>query len=320
MVMIAVTGANGELGRRVVARLAKMGVRQRLIVRNPEKAPRLPGAEVAVASGYGNAAAMGRALQGVETLFLISAYDRFGVVRDAIMQGKAPPAYDRVQQHCTAADAAAAVGVRRIVYLSAMGAAPDATFILAHDHYFTEEHIRNIGVEYTFLRMSLYTDQVPVMVSDGGIIRGPGGGGRAAWVTRDDIADVAAVVLTESGEHEGMTYDVTGPEAITLAETAEKLSFATGQKITYQMQTPHEARQTRTTSGMDKFEAERRAKTGSGLSDYDVEVFVTHFLQIATGELSKVSDTVPKLTGHQAQSLSEYLQTHPESYKHLLLH
>jgi uncharacterized protein YbjT (DUF2867 family) len=168
--------------------------------------------------------------------------------------------------------------------------------------------------------MTLYTDHVPVMISDGGIIRGPGGEGRAAWVTRDDIADVAAVVLTESGEHEGMTYDVTGPEAITLTETAEKLSFATGQKITYQAQTPHEARLTRATSGMDKFEAERRAKTGSGLSDYDVEVFVTYFLQIATGELSKVSDTVPRLTGHQAQSLSEYLQKHPESYQHLLPH
>ncbi len=318
--MIAVTGATGELGGRVVARLAKMGVRQRLIVRNPAKAPRLPGAEVAVASAYGNAAAMGRALQGVETMLLIPAHDNFGVVKDAVMQGKAPPAYDRLQEQCTAADAAAAVGVRRIVYISFISSAPDATFVLAHDHYYTEEHIRNIGVDYTFLRMTLYTDHVPVMISDGGIIRGPGGEGRAAWVTRDDIADVAAVVLTESGEHEGMTYDVTGPEAITLTETAEKLSFATGQKITYQAQTPHEARLTRATSGMDKFEAERRAKTGSGLSDYDVEVFVTYFLQIATGELSKVSDTVPRLTGHQAQSLSEYLQKHPESYQHLLPH
>jgi len=131
---------------------------------------------------------------------------------------------------------------------------------------------------------------------------------------------VAAIVLSESGEHEGETYDVTGREAITLTETAEQLSFATGRKITYQAQTPHEARLTRATSGMDKFEAERRAKIGSGLNDYDVEVFVTHFLQIATGELSKVSDTVPRLTGHQAQSLSEYLQTHPESYQHLLPH
>jgi NAD(P)H dehydrogenase (quinone) len=316
--MIAVTGASGKLGRRVAARLAQMGVRQRLIVRDPDKAPRLPGAEVAVASAYGNAAAMGHALHGVETLFLISAHDRFEVVKNAVMQGKAPPDYDRLREQCTAADAAAAVGVQRIVYLSFMNSAPDATFILARDHYYTEEHIRHIGVSFTFLRPSLYTEDVPVMVSAGGVIRGPGGEGRAAWVTHDDIADVAAIVLKESGEHDGETYDITGPEAITLTETAEKLSFATGRKITYQAQTPHEARLTRTTSGMDKFEAERRAKTGSGLSDDDVEMFVTHFMQIATGELAAVSDTVPRLTGHRAQSLSEYLQKHLESWQHLL--
>ncbi|MGD0795518.1 MAG: SDR family oxidoreductase [Dehalococcoidales bacterium] len=318
--MIGVTGASGELGGRVAARLAKMGVRQRLIVRNPDKTPRLPGAEVAVAPAYGDAAAMGRALHGVETLFLVSAHDKFGVDQNAIMHGKAPPAYDRLREQCTAADAAAAIGVRRIVYLSFMSAAPDATFILSHDHYYTEEHIRHIGVDFTFLRMSLYTDHVPVIISDDGVIRGPGGEGRAAWVTRDDIAEVAAIVLTQGGEHDGETYDVTGPEALSLTEAAEKLSFATGRKITYQMQTPHEARLTRTTSGMDKFEAERRAKNGTGLSDYDVEVFVTHFMQIATGELSAVSDTVPRLTGHKAQSLSEYLQKHPESYQHLLAH
>ncbi len=315
--MIAVTGANGEVGRRVAARLSSMGVNQRLIVRDAEHAPRLPGAEVAVASAYGDAAAMGRALRGVDTMFLIAARDLFGVVQNALMQGKAPPPYDRLQQQITAVDAAAAVGVGRIVYLSFMNSAPDATFILSHDHYYTEEHIRALGLPFTFLRMSLYAEHVPVMVSAGGVIRAPAGEGRAAWVTRDDIADVAAVVLTRDG-HDGLTYDVTGPEAITLAETAEILSSATGRKIAYQAQTPHEARMTRATSGMDKYEAERRAKTGSGLSDYDVEVFVTHFLQIATGELANVSDTVPRLTGHRAQSLAEYLKQHPESYQHLL--
>ena len=58
--------------------------------------------------------------------------------------------------------------------------------------------------------------------------------------------------------------------------------------------------------------------TGHGLDDYEVEVFITHFLQIATGELAVVSDTVPKLTEHPAQSLADYLQQHPESYAHLL--
>jgi NAD(P)H dehydrogenase (quinone) len=149
------------------------------------------------------------------------------------------------------------------------------------------------------------------------VIRAPAGKGRAAWVTRDDIADVAVAVLTGNG-HEGCMYDVTGPEALTMDETAERLSTAVGRKIVYQPQTPQEARNTRSTSRLEKYEAERRMLTGHGLDDYEVEVFVTHFLQIAAGELAQVSDTLPKLTGHPAQSLMEYLQQHPESYRHLL--
>jgi uncharacterized protein YbjT (DUF2867 family) len=148
-------------------------------------------------------------------------------------------------------------------------------------------------------------------------MRVPAGEGRAAWVTRDDIADVAVSVLTGTG-HEGHTYDVTGPEALTMDETAGQLSAAVGRKIVYQAQTPREARDTRSTSRLEEFEAERRMLTGHGLNDYEVEVFVTHFLQIANGELDKISGAVPELTGHPAQSLKEYLQQHPESYSHLL--
>jgi uncharacterized protein YbjT (DUF2867 family) len=198
-----------------------------------------------------------------------------------------------------------------------MNAAPDATFILAHDHFHTEEHIRALGMPFTFLRASLYTDNVPQCISADGIIRAPAGNGRAAWVTRDDIADVAVAVITGEG-HSGRTYDVTGPEALTMAETAERLSVAFKRKIVYQAQTPEEARTTRSTSRLEEYESERRMLTGQGLDDYEVEVFVTHFLQIAMGDLARVSDAVPALTGHPAQSLAEYLRQHPESCRHLL--
>jgi len=103
-----------------------------------------------------------------------------------------------------------------------------------------------------------------------------------------------------------------------MAETAERLSAALGRKITYHAQTPQEARTTRSTSRLEKFEAERRMLTGHGLDEYEVDVFVTHFLQIATGDLANVSNTVPELTGHPAQSLEHYLSQHPDSYGHLL--
>jgi len=103
-----------------------------------------------------------------------------------------------------------------------------------------------------------------------------------------------------------------------MAETAERLTAVLGRKISYQAQTPQEARSTRSTSRLEKFEAERRRLTGTGLSEWEVEVFVPHFLQIARGDLAVVSNAVPDMTGHAAQSLEGYLRQHPESYRHLL--
>lgn len=315
--MIAVTGAAGELGRRVAVRLARLGISQRLIVRNSSQAFYLPGAEIAQAPSYGDLAAMSSALKGIDKVFLISARDRFGIAHVSAKNHVPPPAYDRLQQHMAAVDAAMAAGVKHIIYLSMLNAAPDATFILSHDHFGTEEYIRASGVPFTFLRASLYADNVPQSVSADDVIRAPAGEGRAAWVARDDIADVAVAVLTGTG-HSARTYSVTGPEALTMAETAGILSTAVKRKIVYQAQTPQEARTTRSTSRLEKYETERRILTGRGLDDYEVEVFVTHFLQIANGELAEVSHAVPELTGRPAKSLAQYLQQHPESCRHLL--
>jgi hypothetical protein len=103
-----------------------------------------------------------------------------------------------------------------------------------------------------------------------------------------------------------------------MAETAERLSLATGRKISYQAQTPHEVRFLRNSSRLDEWEANRRELTGSGITDYEVEVWISHYLQMATGEAATVSDAALSLTGHPAQTLADYLDEHPESYRHLL--
>jgi uncharacterized protein YbjT (DUF2867 family) len=177
--LIAVTGATGEVGSRVVTRLAERGATQRLVVRDPGRAPRDPPGEIRQASGYG-------ALQGADTVFLIPAAE----------------AADRVEQHIAAVDAAVEAGVRRIVYLSWFGAGPEATFTLARDHWHTEEHIRASGVDWAFLRMNLYMDFIPTMVAADGTIRGPAGDGTLAAVLRDDVAAAAVSVLI-SEEHLG---------------------------------------------------------------------------------------------------------------------
>lgn len=310
--MFAITGATGEVGRRVAAGLAKRGLGQRLVVRDPTRAPQLPGATVFQVSSYSDAKAMGRALTGAKTLFLVSVHDLMGVIIRSIESGRPIPFYDRVQQHVAAVAAAAAVGVERIVYLSFLGAAADATFILSHDHFHTEEFIRSTGMGFTFLRQSLYMDKVPDLVKESDVIRAPAGDGRVAWVSRDDVADTAVEVLTGE-EHDGHTYDITGPDALTMAETAQLLSTALDRKIIYQAQTPPEARRTRTTSRLAEVEARRRELTGVGLTDYEMEVWITHYLQIATGEVSIASEAVPLLCGRPAETLAGYLEKHSEA-------
>src|SRR4051812_4151967 len=104
--LIAVTGATGEVGGRVARRLAANGVAQRLLVRDASRAPQLDDAAVREFPGYHDGEAMRAALDGVHTLLLVPGAE----------------AIDRVQQHYTAVDAAAAAGVARIVYLSFVNA------------------------------------------------------------------------------------------------------------------------------------------------------------------------------------------------------
>jgi len=260
---------------------------------------------------------MGKALSGVDTLFLVSAQEVMGFIKRCQDRNLPVPYYDRLHQHIAAVSAAVAVGVRHIVYLSFMSAEPDATFVCPREHYRTEEFIRSTGVEFTFLRPGLYMDNVPQHVTSDDVIRAPAGRGRVSWIARADIADTVVAVMTGTG-HEGKTYDVTGPEALTMEETAELLSAVLGRKISYQAQTPHEARVGRNMSRMIDHEMARRELTGNGITEPELEGWIHHYLQVATGEAGIVSDTVPRLTGHPAQSVAQYLRNHPESYSHLL--
>jgi uncharacterized protein YbjT (DUF2867 family) len=283
---IGVTGATGGVGGRVARRLADHGVEQRLLVRDETRAPSLEHAEVAVFGGYEDGDGMRRALDGVGTLLLVSAAE--------------DPA--RVLLHKTAVDAAVAAGVRRIVYTSFVGAAPDATFTFARDHFHTEQHIEQSGVAWTFLRHNLYIDFIPLLCPPEGVIRGPADDGRVAAVSRDDIAEVAVAVLTAEG-HGGQAYDITGIEAFTLTEAAAELSRVTGRHIAFEDETLEEARESR---------------KPSGAPDYEIEGWVTSYAAIGAGDLEAVSDCVERFCDREPQRLGDWLRANPESYRHLL--
>jgi NAD(P)H dehydrogenase (quinone) len=270
--MIGITGASGGMGTRVAERLATEPIR--LIVRDAARAPSA-GAEVREASSYGARDEMRAALDGVDTLFLIPARE----------------SADRLEQHFTAVDAAIEAGVERIVYLSFIRRG-DSSFTLGREHFATEDHIRASGAAWVFTRMNLYMDFIPNMIGSDGVIRGPADEGRFAAVLRDDIADAVAAVLADPSSHEGQSYDLTGPEAFTLAEATEEMSRAWGRDISFVDETLEEARASRSVFGAP---------------DWEVEAWISSYVAIANGELSEVSGDVERLAGHPPVSLTDWL-------------
>jgi NAD(P)H dehydrogenase (quinone) len=281
--LVAVTGASGHLGRLVARELSARGVRQRVVTRSPARTPLLDDAEVAIAD-YADVTAMSDALDGVATLFLVSGHE----------------ARDRLDLHRGVVQAAARAGVRRVVYTSFMGAAPQASFTYARDHAHTERAIIDAGIALTALRDSLYADWAPLFVGADGLIRGPAGNGTVAWVARADVARLAVAVLLDD-THAGAIYDVSGPSAIDMDETVRLLSTVTGREISYQAETLDEA---------------RASRAGAG-EDWQIEGWIGSYLAIATGEVGVTSHTIEALTGRRPMAFDEFLRATPEAWAHL---
>ena len=272
---LAVTGSTGYLGGLVARQLADAGSPQRLLVRDLGRAPELERAVPAVVT-YADPVRARAALDGVKTLFMVSAAE----------------AEDRLQQHCTFVDAAAAAGVQHIVYTSFFGAAADSTFTLGRDHFATEERIKASGMDYTFLRDNFYLDFLPLLAGEDGVIRGPSGDGAMAAVARSDIARSAVTVLRDPDLHVGRTYDLTGPEDLSLARAAELLTAGTGRTITFHLETLEEAYDSR---------------ASSGAPGWQVDAWVSTYTAIAAGELAGPTSAVHELTGREPLGLAQFL-------------
>ena len=177
-----------------------------------------------------------------------------------------------------------------------------ATFTFARHHWITEQHIAQVGLPATFLRDSLYVDFFPLLTGADGVIRGPANDGKAGAVARDDVADVAVATLLDEG-HVGKTYDVTGPEALTMSGAAETLSRFAGREVTFVNETMEEA---------------YASRAHYGAPDWEVEGWVTTYAAVAAGELDVVTDTVQRMAGHEPMTLEDFLRDNPDSYQHLL--
>lgn len=219
--MIAITGATGHLGQRVVNHLLETHNAQDLvaIVRNPAKAQTLADKGVQVREAdYGNPTALASALQGVEKLLLISSSE----------------VGQRAVQHRNIIDAAKSACVKLIAYTSLLRA--DTSPLGLHvEHVDTENYLAQSGVPYVLLRNGWYSENymasVPAALEHGAFI-GSAGEGKIASASREDYAEAAAKVLSLDNQA-GKVYELAGDSAWTLAELTEKISALTGKTMVY---------------------------------------------------------------------------------------
>ena len=208
--MIVVTGATGLLGGAVVERLLARQPDEEIgvSVRDPAKAGALADRGVRVRRGdYDDAASLAHAFEGAEQLLLVSA---------------AATGETALRQHRTAIDAARRAGVRRVVYTSHMGANPASAFAPMVDHAAAEALLADSGLAFTALRNGFYAASGRMLLGrafETGEVAAPADG-PVSWTAHDDLADAAAIVLTEEGGFEGPTPPLTGSAALDLAGLA----------------------------------------------------------------------------------------------------
>lgn len=220
--MIAVTGATGHLGQRVIHNLLNTHDAQKIvaIVRNPAKAQQLAEKNVLVRQAdYSDPAALALALQGVEKLLLISSSE----------------VGQRAAQHRNIIDAAKTAGVQLIAYTSLLRA-DTSPLGLHEEHVETENYLAQSGVPFVLLRNGWYSENylasVPAALEHGVFI-GSAGDGKIASATREDYAAAAATVLSLDNQA-GKVYELAGDSAWTLSELADKISTLTGKTVVYQ--------------------------------------------------------------------------------------
>jgi uncharacterized protein YbjT (DUF2867 family) len=276
--MILVTGATGLNGSELVRRLSAKGVRVRALVRTPAKAGSLSGLpNVEIVEGdMAHPETLDGALQGVDRAMLISS-------SDATML--------EVQRNFI--QAAGKAGVKYIVKLSGIMPEIDSPFRFARMHGEIERELEASGMAFTHLRAGeffpSYFRQVRSILAKGALIL-PMEDAKIASIDVGDIAEVAATILTGSG-HQGKIYPLTGPEALGMAEVAEKLSLATGRPIQYINIEPEEARNVNLANGMPLYRA---------------DALFELFAERRRGKESQVSPLIQSVFGWQPTRFDEF--------------
>jgi uncharacterized protein YbjT (DUF2867 family) len=199
-------------------------------------------------------------------------------------------------------DAAKKASVAHLVKLSGIMPELDSDFRFARMHGQIEKHIEASGIAFTHLRagefMQAYFRQIPSIVARGAIML-PMEDARIASIDANDVAAVTVDILTSPG-HEGKIYPLTGPESLTMAEVAERLSNATGTPIRYVNVAPEDA---------------KAAQRAAGFPEYLVEGLGELFAERRRGKESTVSPVIPEVFGWQPTSFLQFATRHAAQFR-----
>jgi uncharacterized protein YbjT (DUF2867 family) len=283
--MILVTGATGIAGSQVVRALLEQRHDVRAFVRDRDRARGLLGDSVELVQGdFADPHSLHAALDGVRDVFLSGADDP-----------------RRVEWETAAIDAAVEAGVRRIVKLSSIVAEPGAAVAFWDWHGRIEEHLRKSQVAAVVLRASFFMSNLLAasqQVALEGRLYAPAGEARIAMIDPRDVGAVAAAVLGTTG-HDGRTYVVTGPQAITYADVAAALSAATARDVEF-IDVPSED----ATLGMIQ----------AGLPVFVAEQVGAIFAQARQGVAEHVTPTVESLTGRAPHDFASFARCHAPAF------
>ena len=217
---ILVTGATGNVGAALTRRAVKSGVKTRTAVRNLEKASDLfAGLDVeTVHFDFFVPSTYQSALAGVEALFLVAPPGDPNEI-DKIVINFIDMAFEQGCKHITFCSARAAAHIKRPLSMHKI-----------------ERYLENAGGGYTILRPSWFMQNFNTMLANPikytKAISLPCGDAKCSFIDVDDIAEIALKTLIEAG-HDGKMYTLSGAEALSFADAAQKISSASGQEISY---------------------------------------------------------------------------------------
>jgi uncharacterized protein YbjT (DUF2867 family) len=271
--VILVIGGHSKIGSALIGELRQRNQAVRVLVR--------AGAG-GVIGDLADRASLKTAMSGVDRVFLLCG-----------------PTEQEVQLNMNAIDTAKAAGVRLLVRSSILGSDPASRATFVSHHGASDAYLRQSGVPYVIVRPNLFMQNVPEStipsIDPTGTFYFNAADARISMVDTRDVAAVAAVALTAAG-HEGRTYDVTGPEALSYADVAQRVAQKLGRDVRY-VDAPDDA--------------VKQALLGFGLSEWMagalVDLYQDYKRSGTNGYAAAVTDTVRTLTGKPARSLDQLL-------------